>query len=503
MKYLKFFSFFLMLVVMVFPSFAELAVEPKITATAEAKFGVDLDTIPDKVGITTGFESYAEFSIEMLLRDKKTEEFGEGDIYGWIKVEDVKITIDSDTHGPDYDSNDKKYDAKTAISHPLTISWGAIEAEIRLGPMVYISLTGGDFDTGKAREYTVITGHVINIPSGLRVFDDGEDIAGVAIGFNFLKNKALNIELGLASQVGALSAANNPEKEDSYYVSLETTYKSFMDIDFLLGIKGDWLSTAVGNKSSAYEKLAMGVSLSKEIPIILDGDISLKPFVGVEFGLRPLEGSKHLFDIQAALSISAQWDKRGVKQTNKSVGFFDDDVGVTSGVGIGVVYVNKDFLGAGPKNDRQHFMYAKVALYEDDGDKGIIPMLGASLIFDLYANLLSKNLVKDLRYGTGFYTSLDVGKVDPHVGLIYRSSAALTTNSPKAGDLQVKVGLDITELVANTTFSLDWESGNILQTTVTKKGDKLFQAATDEVNSNITHSNSRFGRIYLGVKVEF
>ena len=68
-------------------AFAQVSNEPTIEVKASATFGVQLDEM------TTGITNSAESNLTFTFTEEQTAEYGEGDVYGYIKLEDFKIPV--------------------------------------------------------------------------------------------------------------------------------------------------------------------------------------------------------------------------------------------------------------------------------------------------------------------------------------------------------------------------------------------------------------------------
>ncbi|MFP4302773.1 MAG: hypothetical protein ACLFQZ_12160, partial [Spirochaetaceae bacterium] len=95
-------------------------VDSTVEAEVSAAFGVQLDEM------TTGISNSFSVDWEWVLREEATEEFGEGDVYGYIMVEDLKVSVAADGE------NDVSGDAGGG-SQLVGFSWGDVNGRLVLG----------------------------------------------------------------------------------------------------------------------------------------------------------------------------------------------------------------------------------------------------------------------------------------------------------------------------------------------------------------------------------
>lgn len=276
--------------------------------------------------------------------------------------------------------------------------------------------------------------------------------------------------------------------------------------------------------------------------------------------------------LEFGMSLNITWPDKGVvADESDHLSYAPNDVKVSDGASIGLTFgmtpTTTFAVGA------TSYLNAKFALWdsEEEDNPGIIPGIKTSLIVnvnltlggpmdlteivnDLYREAnpsYSGDYVKRLLYISGY--RLDVGTglefkylakfVNPYLGVLWKSfdltgfdvtitSAAssdgkettkyyskFSTDYGKAQtdfynqhDLRLKLGFEIVTLIANTTLTTEWVSGDLLNQDSNDGGtyteyDYFRNENTDGVNggNDIQNTNTatKLGYLSLGVKVRF
>lgn len=492
--------------------FAQVALEPKIEVEAEAIVGADLDRTT-----TVGFETSAKATVNLILREEASEEFGEGRVYGWINLKDLKIELKAEAGdgGPDNLGDIKQ-----------SFDWGDIEARINFGPVVYLNIRKSDKEVNKASRSNVIAKGMFDEVGDIKFlaaldaatvspgFDQdlslvtNPDGVGVALGFNLLDGD-LNIEAGLSSDKVFDNSAYNNEM----VASLKAEHKAIPDV-FTWSLtsvnvlnRGDELA---GGNENYY---SVGVKVEPAIPV---GDFKLSIPVGADVVLGSAnDESDLLFNYEVGGGIKYTWASRGTDGSDKNIGFFDADAEVTSGVSLGFSYLSNSFTTSnsnGTENAKLDTplsaITAQLSLYEDSGDDGIVPLMGGQLVTSMYYYLggkwddaASEDLNGRMDLGVGFHNDFDLGIVKPFAGVFFQWADVTDTlkdSDVRRRTLGLKAGIELKELVDNTTFTLAYASGDLLNEDTgsdVTKGNDLYKAQAV--------SSSKVGQITLGIKISF
>jgi len=71
-------------------AFAQVVLQPEIEVEATATWGINLDEE------THGLANSAEATLSITFLEESTEEFGEGEVYGWIELDGFEIELEAE-----------------------------------------------------------------------------------------------------------------------------------------------------------------------------------------------------------------------------------------------------------------------------------------------------------------------------------------------------------------------------------------------------------------------
>ncbi|MFW5768869.1 MAG: hypothetical protein ACOCYA_02325 [Spirochaetota bacterium] len=419
--------------------FAQVTLEPTLTGSATLTFGVDLDLM------ATGFANETEANIEITLVEEATEEKGgDGTVYGWIKLEDFSIVVDGDDG--------------------LTVTTPDISARLYMGP-VYIDILGVDDAVDSAGLGAVIAGDVLAPTTLSNDYDSEYD--GLAVVYDtdmFDFTVFVQSEADWIADAGSTtwSIANVVDADDdgvaeSYDVVSTTTGANDANVPpnaYCFGLTAgvDIAGIAVGlafNMGMNYGgvvglgPIGFGADVAYGLAL---GDTTLTPYVGFD-GVVLSAGAG--FDMQVAGGVKLTWADMGSDAAevdllgDSSMATALEETEVTSGVALGA---NFTMISNVPDLD------IKLAFYEDSGDDGLLPILGATAIVN-FNGIVSGNTA----LGAGLNLNADLGMISPFAGMLMWTDAPMTT----VQNLEMWVGTDVM-IIDNTTFTLKYVSGNLL-----------------------------------------
>jgi hypothetical protein len=501
-----------------------MAVEPTIEVEASATFGVQLDEM------TTGISNAAESTLSFVFVEEQTEEFGEGEVYGWIELEDFKVEFDSS----DDDATDEG---------ALDVSVGSVTGKVFLGP-AYISLDEATVEANEASAFALVDAQII---SYTRVAAGAADIGttyapefpGVALGFKL--PDVVTVEFGVASlfdwEADAAPASAGANHTNAYIMSIDAEITAVENITIAV------VSTMeFGDKSGGAEDptpgtignpAGVGVSVEYAMPM---GDMTLSPVVGFDLYAEEDNAEDTEYRMEFGLGAKLDWKGLGLDEDEDDhidfVGTSGDDGDeeeVTSGAYLGLVYgihsadlVYQALNAAGVPgipalaltgevDETISTIGVRVGLYEDSGDDGLLPVLGAAVMVEYTSTLENEDAgvtetTSDL--GIGIQFDADLGVATPYAGFLFILQDVEGNTLPDPDDptdtasdsfATMNVGVDL-NVISNTTFTIDWASGDLLY-------DKAENADADPTYGDtwgpITSSTAQLGVLTVETKVEF
>jgi hypothetical protein len=442
-------------------------------ADASATWGVQLDEM------TTGFKNAASFTLSSTLREESTEEWGEGQMYGWIEVEDIEVTIDSDNQWAadlDGDGEDEKGGA-------LSVSFGDITGRVIFGA-AYVELTSNVAEVDKASNTSRMAFDIISLDDTVLGVTGGADLtafqgatnlsndpfvapwgapaerAGALVGFEV--PGLATVELGIASRYAWGSDVDTPNAENAYAFSIdaEVTPVDMVTVGLVSNMQfGNKDEGSDGTLGTLGNPAALGFSFEYDMP--LSADMNLVPEVGVDATFMEDGAEDMLTTLEFGAGVNVVWPGIGTDEDDQDY-FGAEDVETTSGVGLGGTF------GIWPvdKDESVNVVGVKVSAFEDSGDDGLLPIVGGAVILNYNTILKNEDIGIEDPYntlGAGLEVNADLGVVSPFFGFIYEAiDVGDNYNTDGALDQAfLNVGTDI-DVIANTTFTLEYASGNLL-----------------------------------------
>jgi hypothetical protein len=501
-------------------------VEPEYEAEASATWGIQLD---DQA---SGFANSAESTIMFTFIEEQTAEYGEGTTYGYIMVEDFEVEFEAEGE-----------DADVAVSDAFTISPGEITGKVFFGPAYLVVFDGADDEVDEIDAEGKILDDVISPTTTVGVdpnvaLDPETEYGGVALGFEV--PDLVTVELGVASEsdwrtegesvtwgdlgytqdeldafgagadvddeIFATDTGYNEQNAYVWSVNAEVTPVEMVTVNLVSNMwhgnrsrddAGEYINPTPGTPNNP-----ASVGLSAEYSMPLTDDINLVPTVGFDLVTEQDVQEDQNMRMEFGASVGMLWPGLGLDEDDDDhIDFLPGDEEVTSGVTLGAVYgihpvdqIQGALAAAGVTapatgdiDETLNTMSLKLGFFEDGGDDGFLPIVGAAAMVNY--NMVFENedasvpeAKNDL--GLGLELNADLGVVSPYAGMIYEvydlpgnydadtdpgdEYLGLFTydNDAEAGlnnknNFTLNVGTDI-NVIPNTTFTLDYASGNLL-----------------------------------------
>lgn len=468
-------------------------VEPEYEATASATWGVQLDANAN------GFKNSAESKIMFTFVEEQTAEYGEGTMYGYIEVDGFEVEFETPDNSVANGSGTAiagSDDVSTAGS--FTIDPGEITGKVFFGPAYLIVYNGADDAVDEAFGLVEIGGSIIAAEDTVGVdpdvaLDPTTEYGGVAVGFEV--PDLLKVELGLASETdwepADDDAPSQNDEENAYVWSINAEVFPVDAVTVAL-VSNMWAGNATYDSDGDYTAAPgnpvnpASVGLSASYDLALSEDMTLSPELGFDVLTQQDTGADNDQEFRWEVGVGANllWPGLGVEDSDEDF-LNQSDTEVTSGVGLEVVYGSHPYdllFGGNDEDIALNTLATKVGFYEDSGDDGFLPIVGAALIMnynmvlanseDAFAGTAAEDGFSD--FGVGLELDADLGVVSPYVGVISEMFNVTGNDQNWLGGVPltnadgdtwttafVNVGTDI-NVIPNTTFTIDYSSGDLL-----------------------------------------
>ncbi len=488
-----------LLMVAAMASAEPIGTEWTIEAEASATFGVNLDGLTTSAvpggpadGPTTGFSLANDIDIEIEFIEEQDKEFGEGQMYGYIKIEELKLIMEADGSeetGPAFGGDN-----------------GEITAKVFLGP-AYIVIATAENDINEAETKIGVDETILGLGDAL---SEGNEGASVALGFDVATT---NIELVIASLGndvdGDGSTANdwsdNVWNNYKGAILTETEIDALtITLDLAAALRGVGSTTDVNDpeeQGDFGDDGFIGLGVKYEMP--LDDMMTLVPFVGLDLfndkGAGDTDsstsGREGGFDYEVVVGANVEWGADDLE-------VFDADGNDDTQAGVGLEVGLGNDVQAGDDTSKS-YMWVRAGLAEDGGDDGLFPVIGAAVLFEYYTETQTTagTDVDKSKVAFGAEIDADLGEISPFFGVMYGDTDMDTDNKDGVDSegLTMKVGTDI-EIIPATTFTLEYSSGNLLNSqddpVYDATGTYVYEAARGETTNSA-------GTFTIKTKVEY
>ena len=408
----------------------------EFTGNAAVTWGVNLDSGK------TGFKNDAEVTLKLnLLNGGNKSTSGDG-VWG-----ELVIKTDGDTF-VGWNGNGK-VDANKGMGKDLNFGVKVDTAKIHFGP-AYVGITSGDTQTGKLKMDAAIRS--ADSDNAVTVPNKGPDgySQGVVVGFD---SDIVKVDVDVRS-IGTTQYSND------YALAGEVELKAVEN-----------LSVKAGASANFNDSNTIGYSASAGYKLGLNDTFFVRPQVGYAGDANFADGEKVADSNVLAAGVLLGWGDIG-QDKNAGVYFLDDGDAkkVTPGVGVVATFPN---LG-------KETIIASVQPSFFSGE--LIPGLTAAAYADIWMiedadDFTPMAFILGAKYAIG----VDAVTITPQASILYAnedyavinlvaaslgvSANKLITDGTIAGindALNVKVGVDVAGLIDNTTLSVVWASGDLI-----------------------------------------
>ncbi|MFW5797571.1 MAG: hypothetical protein ACOCXE_03585 [Spirochaetota bacterium] len=473
-------------------------VEPEYEAEASATWGVQLDEM------TTGFDNSAESTIMFTFIEEQTEEYGEGTTYGYIEVADFEVEFEA---AGEEDSED--------ADSSFSINVGEITGKVFFGPAYLVVYSGASDDVDELDGPGAIGGDIITptqtVGDNPNVLAEPATEAGVALGYEV--PDLVTLELGVESRYGWDDPQQDTDFARNAYVwslnaditpvdgaSVALVSNMWHGLGGAEDEDGELIDPTPGTPGNP---AAVGISGSYDFDVT--DDMVFRPVLGFDMATEQDAQEDQEMRWEVGTGLNLLWPGLGVDESEEDF-LNQEETEVTSGVAFEAVYGSHPTDTRAPGADdvpsgsqatvllditddedlAANTLAFKLGLYEDSGDDGFLPIVGGALLMnynmvlanddDFYENTAVEDGWAD--FGVGVEFDADLGVVSPYVGFIseminvtgndeldYNGDA---TNGETLTTAFVNVGTDI-NVIPNTTFNIDYSSGDLLYDAVDEK----------------------------------
>lgn len=485
----KFSLLLVALLVVTTGAFAQVSIEPEIEVDASATWGVNLDEE------THGFKNEANSTLSFVFTEEQNEEFGEGDVYGWILLEEFKIEFEVDGDA----------DGTTDPAPHFVVTNGEMSARLMLGPVAYIDILSAPDEVDKASNFSKIAQNIRTVgdslaaiggPADANVADTTAYAGKTALGFDV--PDLMVLELGIFSN-GDWDANTGNE----YLLSLDADIVAVPNLTInpvaMMRFNEDDAGTEAGPAS-------VGIGFEYTLPVT--ADVTAAPEVGFDYSSLDVDGDAYN-RLEVGLGVNLTWAGLGTDEDDETIFGVEDEL--TSGVGLGFTYGIHDvgyLVGVGavapadfPAPDVEesvNTLGVKLGLYEDGGDDGLFPVVGGAVLLNYNAisgleDALGVGEDSYSELGLGLEVDADLDVVSPFAGLTFLITDIADNFDSNESYAYLNLGTDI-NVVANTTFTVEYKSGELNADTA--GADVLYGAG-------YAASTRESGQVALTTKIEF
>jgi len=208
-----------------------------------------------------------------------------------------------------------------------------------------------------------------------------------------------------------------------------------------------------------------GTRVGYTIP--LNEDISLEPWMGIDFGTRirdDLSIEKPMYEI--SIGAAMRWPGHGGWYTDY---ILNSDGRVYPGMSLGY----KVYQDLNSNSGMEHSI--KFTLFEPRGDEGVFYTFGSEIIIDLID--LTNSTSDGFRVlATAYFDAELSGTMIPGMGRVpgtfvpwviiyYDNLPGAAEGDSRINDMKIDLGINLVNAIQNTTFGIVWNSGSLIQQT--------------------------------------
>jgi hypothetical protein len=435
-------------------SFAD-QVEFKIEGNAKVTFGVDLND-----PVATGFinETSSNLKIEVIA-EQSDDKGADAPVYGWIKLKDFKWEVNKDGSGvsaPDVEAKIMADPVWVKIhSNPdVKVDKASIPVAIAAGVgIVETNALNIDHDSSGGLEIGVDTDAVNVVVKLVSEFDWIEDDTsedGYWVWVDHDDNDETPPE---PEWVDPVPDPTDKNTENAYAVSGE------MSVEAVEGLTLKVMANAAMNYTTQpANTVPVGLGVGCEYELAISEDITIIPILGFDLLVAGPDDTTY----EAGGGVRVKWP--GTWDDEKDLKIFGDDTDVFSGLTVGVNYVG--YAGAAYEDAEGNLpdgvINLVVSAYEDSGDDGFFPIIGAGASFEI-ADLTGDVPLMGLALVA--YASKD--NISGYAGMknLFRAETEIAGIDVvlQTESLEACAGLEVSDIVPNTSLMIDWVSTELIE----------------------------------------
>ena len=480
----------------------------EFSGNASVQWGINLDTMK------TGFKNAYEVNLKLnLLNNGSKSTTGDG-IWGELVI---KTDSDNFLQWENGDSSlmvgDAAFPANKGMTSNLNVNAYVDTAKLHFGP-AYVGITRGNTQTGELKMDAAIRSSDDNQAKWLEDVGPDNYSQGIVVGF---EHEYFNVAVDLRSHAQNLAnfAKVTVKTDNGKLTILETYHQYGSDLNFkTLKEVEDFYTTlysgcdvvvedvSTHDINSSEEQYKNQYAMAAEVEVTPIDNLSIKGGVSYNFGenkvatklgfsgsvgykfnindtfyVRPQVGYTGVttfadnanLDSEMAMGVLFGWGDIGI-DANADVPFLDGDSAKKVSPGVGVVAHLP--LGKGITGSNAPYV-ARIMPSFFSGE--IVPNLTAAAYSDI-GIMEQGDAAMAVAVGAKYAIPVGAVTVTPNAGVRFANNVYHTSMSEKGvamfgglgkqdgGEhyLNLKAGVDVTGLVSNTTFSVIYDSANVL-----------------------------------------
>ena len=436
--------------------------EFELDGSASTTFGINLDDFSAAGNTGSGLQNETSFEIDITLVSEQSAEKGEGDVYGWIELEDFELTIEDGVF--EYAAAD-------------------VNAELHIGS-VYVDIDGSeDISVDLASIQHVMGSAMIIDVDPADAYDPTDPPLSVAVGsdpgfWNWIADQDDPFTMEDLSPLdskfttsGVLVVGYKMEDLLDFYVKIGSFNDWFWrDSDETIPTTVDIAdrehayAAGVGAEFTPIDGLTVdadaifGFNYESDVPMAFGASVEYEMALNDTFTIVPFAGAdiltKQGVDEDLAMEfgggIKVLWPGFDDEDSNEFSGVLDDD-DIVSGASV-----SGNFVKVGDGDPQLNLV---AALYEDAGDESLVPGLGAQAFLEFYDVLGNYDFsaaspgAKDTEFGFGVYADYAIGDLKPYGKVTYDGWD---------DDVTLTAGVEAS-MIPNTTFTLEYYNPRVME----------------------------------------
>jgi hypothetical protein len=230
--------------------------------------------------------------------------------------------------------------------------------------------------------------------------------------------------------------------------------------------------------------VGLGIGCSYELS--LTEDLTLIPILGFDL----LIPGKDVMEYELGGGVRLKWP--GTYDDDVDLKIFGDDVDVFSGLTVGLNVIGVSI----PDVEVDPVMNLVVSAYEDSGDDGFAPIIGAGVSFEI-ANLTSVDdpetplIVETTTMGLGLVAYASKDKISGYAGMKYlfraETEGRLVETDPLEDalalqeHLELVAGVEVSDIIPNTSLMIDYKSTELMEVAEETVINEVIQAVDNGI----------------------